>query len=77
VFKAILDVTPPPPTQAEPSPPPQLDQIVDKALEKDRDLRYQHASDLRTDLNRLKRDTISAKHALATSSAVRQSGGFH
>jgi len=64
VFKAILDKSPPAPTQVEPSLPPQLDQIVEKALEKDRELRYQHVSDFRTDLNRLKRDTTSGRTAI-------------
>ena len=61
VFKAILDGTPTPPSQVAPSLPPQLDQIVAKALEKDRDLRYQSAADLRTDLSRLKRDSDSGR----------------
>jgi serine/threonine protein kinase/Tol biopolymer transport system component len=61
VFKAILDQTPPPPTQVTAFLPPQLDQIVDKALEKDRTLRYQSAADLRTDLLRLRRDTESGR----------------
>ena len=60
IFKAILDANPAPPTQVVPALPPQLDQIVEKALEKDRNLRYQHASDMRTDLQRLKRDTESS-----------------
>jgi len=61
VFKAILDETPKAPTAVEPSLPPQLDQIVEKALEKNRDLRYQSAADLRADLQRLKRDTTSGR----------------
>jgi TolB-like protein len=63
VFKAILDETPKPPTEVESSLPPQLDQIVEKALEKDRDLRYQSAAGLRADLQLLKRDTDSARIA--------------
>ena len=59
VFKAILDETPPALTQVKPSLPEQLDEIVGKALEKDRDLRYQSAADLRTDLKRLRRDSTS------------------
>jgi serine/threonine protein kinase len=61
VFKAILDANPMPPSQVAPSLPPQLDQIVAKALEKDRDLRYQSSAELRTDLSRLKRDSDSGR----------------
>jgi len=66
VFKAILDETPKRPTEVEPSLPAQLDQIVEKALEKERDLRYQSAADLRADLQRLKRDTTSGRVVAAT-----------
>jgi serine/threonine protein kinase/Tfp pilus assembly protein PilF len=50
--------------------PPQLDEIVRKALEKDRNLRYQHASEMRTDLQRLKRDTESGHVSVAGSGSV-------
>ncbi len=60
IFKAILDEMPPRPTKSNPNLPPHLDNIVAKALEKDRDLRYQSAADLRSDLKRLKRDTESS-----------------
>src|SRR5580692_6674906 len=53
---AILHQKPRPATQLNPQLPRQLETIIDKALEKDRDLRYQHAADLKTDLQRLKRD---------------------
>ncbi len=53
---AILHQKPRPATQLNPQLPPPLEAIVDKALEKDRDLRYQHAADIRADLQRLKRD---------------------
>jgi len=59
VFKAILDETPPAITRLDPLLPARLDEIVSKALEKDRDLRYQSAADLRTDLKRFKRDSES------------------
>jgi eukaryotic-like serine/threonine-protein kinase len=63
VFKAILDETPPAITRLNPILPVRLDEIVSKALEKDRDLRYQSAADLRTDLKRLKRDSESGQIA--------------
>jgi non-specific serine/threonine protein kinase len=59
VFEAILNREPPPITQVNPSLPPELSRILGKALEKDRSLRYQTATDLKTDLLRLKRDTDS------------------
>jgi len=62
VSKAILDENPSPPSLTNPALPAQLDEIVGKALEKDRDLRYQSAADLRSDLKRLKRDTESQSH---------------
>ena len=65
MFKAILDEMPPAPSQIVPSLPAQVDLVIDKALEKDRDLRYQSAADFRSDLNRLKRDASSGR-AFAT-----------
>ncbi len=61
VFKAILDGAPTPAVRLNPDLPADFERILDKALEKDRDLRYQSAADLRTDLQRLKRDTESSK----------------
>ena len=60
IFKAILDATPIPAVRLNPDVPSKLEEIIDKCLEKDRRLRYQHASDVRTDLQRLKRDTDSS-----------------
>jgi serine/threonine protein kinase/dipeptidyl aminopeptidase/acylaminoacyl peptidase len=59
IFKAILDSVPPPPIRFNRDLPAELERIIYKALENDRNLRYQHASDIRTDLQRLKRDTTS------------------
>ncbi|MGA7931069.1 MAG: protein kinase [Candidatus Sulfotelmatobacter sp.] len=61
VFDAILNRAPLPPLRLNPDVPAELERIISKCLEKDRNLRYQHASDVRTDLQRLKRDTDSAR----------------
>ncbi len=65
IFDAILNRTPPPPIRLNPDLPPRLEEIVQKALEKDRELRFQHASDIRADLQRLKRDTESMRISAA------------
>ncbi|MGC2771937.1 MAG: protein kinase, partial [Candidatus Sulfotelmatobacter sp.] len=70
IFKAILDGTPTPAVRLNPDLLPKLEEIINKCLEKDRNLRYQHASDIRTDLQRLKRDTESGRTAVAEASAV-------
>ena len=61
IFKAILDSTPTAAVRLNPDIPTKLEEIIDKCLEKDRDLRSQHASDIRSDLQRLKRDTESVR----------------
>src|SRR5437879_3925997 len=61
LFKAILDGTPTSAVRLNPDLPAELERIINKCLEKDRTLRYQHASDIRTDLQRLKRDTESTR----------------
>src|SRR5712692_8499036 len=66
IFEAILNRAPTPPVRLNPAIPPQLEMIISKALEKDPALRYQTASDLRADLQRLKRDTDSARTLPAT-----------
>ena len=61
VFNAILEKTPAPAARLNPDIPPRLEEVISKALEKDRRMRYQHAGELRTDLARLKRDTGSSR----------------
>src|SRR5207302_2406270 len=61
IFDSILNRAPTPSVRLNPDLPPKLEEIISKCLEKDRNLRYQHASDTRTDLQRLKRDTESTR----------------
>jgi eukaryotic-like serine/threonine-protein kinase len=68
VFHAILQLDPVPVVQLNPSLPPKLQEIIEKLLEKDRDLRYQSAADLRGDLKRLKRDTESGRRTASSAS---------
>jgi eukaryotic-like serine/threonine-protein kinase len=61
VFKAILDQTPPPPSELNKLLPDRLDEVIGKSLEKDRELRYQSAAELRADLKRIQRDSESQR----------------
>ena len=70
IFKAILDSVPPPPIRFNRDIPPKLEDIIYRALEKDRELRYQHASDMRADLQRLKRDSEMGRAIAASSGTV-------
>jgi serine/threonine protein kinase len=72
IFDSILHDSPKSPVQLTPSLPAELERIIYKALEKDRDLRYQTASEIRTDLKRLKRDRDSSGRS---ASAAKQSSG--
>jgi serine/threonine protein kinase len=68
IFDAILHKTPAAAVRLNNSLPVEFEQLINKAIEKDRDLRYQHASDMRADLKRLKRDTGSGRNNILTGS---------
>jgi eukaryotic-like serine/threonine-protein kinase len=72
IFEGILTKAPTSPVRLNPELPPKLEEIINRSLEKDRDLRYQHADELRAELKRLRRDTDSGRTGAvaATSSAV-------
>jgi len=79
IFTEILERDPVPAVRLNPDLPPKLEEIINKAIEKDRDMRYQGAADMRTDLKRLKRETESRRGVSATSgsvSIVPESGSF-
>jgi eukaryotic-like serine/threonine-protein kinase len=70
IFNAILNSDPPPAIRFNRDIPPKLEDIINKALEKDRNLRYQGAAEMRTDLQRLKRDTETGRVRAVTSGTV-------
>jgi eukaryotic-like serine/threonine-protein kinase len=69
IFDAILNRAPVAPVRLNPAVPPKLEDVITRALEKDPNLRYQHASDIRSDLQRLKRDTESGRSKVASGMA--------
>ncbi len=73
ICEAIMNRAPVPPVRLNHDVPPKLEDVINKALEKDRNLRYQHASEMRSDLQRLKRDTESGRSALSQASSVETS----
>jgi eukaryotic-like serine/threonine-protein kinase len=73
IFHAILQNPPPPIARLNPDVPQRLDEIIGKALEKDRRMRYQHAAEMRTDLARLKRDTGSTR--ISSAATLAQTSG--
>src|SRR5436309_3001212 len=70
IFDGIMNRAPLPPLRLNPDLPPKLEDIINRALEKDRNLRYQHASDMRAELQRLKRDTETGRVGVASSGTV-------
>jgi len=80
IFNALLNSDPPPAIRFNRGISPKLEDIINKALEKDRNLRYQHASEMRSDLQRLKRDTETGRAKAASSGTVagaQESGAHH
>jgi len=71
IAEAILDRRPVAPVRLNPDLPPKLEEVIHRALEKDRNLRYQHAADMRAELQRLKRDTESGRTVATTEAGLK------
>ncbi|HTV57811.1 MAG TPA: protein kinase [Verrucomicrobiae bacterium] len=74
IFEAILNRVPPPAIRLKPDIPPRLDEILQKALEKDREMRYQVAAEIRADLKRLRRETDSSGRVVSSGSSQISAG---
>jgi hypothetical protein len=72
MFDAILNRAPVAPVRLNADLPPELERIINRALEKDRELRYQHASEMRSELLRLKRDTESGRRPVPVAAGGEQ-----
>jgi eukaryotic-like serine/threonine-protein kinase len=77
IFDAILNRAPVPPVRLRPTMLTRLEDIIHKALEKEKELRYQHASEMRSDLRRLKRDSDSGRSGVATSGVAAAAADRH
>ena len=75
IFEGILTKQPVPPSALNANVPPELDRIIAKALEKDRETRYQSASEMRADLKRLRRETETGRTSAYVTPVVHARGG--